>query len=176
MRTLSYLRTLLGCVFLSTNVALATPVKQAEHSDDPILRFAASLRNAIIERRAGQLEAVARLAGGASDQAVLNWIYDDEYVQTFMGPESKSLYSLLSSEDVGIVYQGGIEGPQSDVGGILYIVYYYTINEVRSPEYTVFNLIASGKFMTDFAACYVQLHDKQLLLRWSFCLNETEKP
>jgi len=167
---------LIGLLLVLQSVSVrATELARVERSKDAVLDFALEFRKAILERNMPYLKDVTSESGGIGE-ADFPFIYGDGSVHKSGDAHSKSVEEILSSDKLGIAYEGGIDRSTEKGRGAKYLLIYYLPKRNQFHELWLAEILAHRKWMVDYVACQVERKGRQWKLMWSFCYAETEGP
>jgi len=159
-------------MMLASLASLDAPAAgESNLSGDGIVQYALRLRQAIVDRDRKFLTAASREIGGFQDNNA-DFAFTDQYVQRYLGETKKSLRTILSSQNVKVIYEGPINVREEN--DLVFIIYFYEddskIREQRVPN------VVTTTWMSDYAACKVVFRNSGIFLKDSFCFDETQGP
>jgi|SRR5882672_6025383 len=148
---------------------------QLNNPQDNVLRFAVEFRHAVVGRDTAYLSRLLSNAGGF-DAEVMKFVYDDTYVQQFRGPQAKSVASILSSDHLGIIYEGSLETSNKTYEGNVYVLFFYEPVDTQLDQMSIAYLSRTKRWMVNYVACRVERIGTRWMMLDSFCYNETDGP
>jgi hypothetical protein len=161
-------------VFMATHVR-AAPIDDSFSSADEVVAAALQFRQAVLRRDQEAMSRWTAGVGGFGDQA-RQFVYNDDFARKSLGARANSLYSLLASDNLRVIYQGPIGVNARIYPGRAYIVYFFPARDPTAPSDNVVWLAAHGKWMVDYAACVLIKVGDSWTLHQSLCFDETEGP